>query len=254
MARFDVGAALARRGLIITAYIVALSTLASGAPVAERDVNLIPIKEGEEVELARAWGKATADERARAGLGLCYDGFPGSEASGAACNDCGSAPTGLCMASCGQCCTDTNCGAPKIDEHGSVAFPNFEISSELPLRKLTSAERRTYERRGVVVLRGVIPRREVALELARQSWRHSEAFDFAEYTSDTWTYSPVSRALVMSNLSALAKDIMQVRGFSLIEAPIWGKRGTGMEERNGFDTWHADDSRDIRRSDYHNAS
>ena len=61
MARFDVSAALARRGLITAYMLVAWSTFASGAPVVERDVNLIPVVEGKEVKLARAWGKATPD-------------------------------------------------------------------------------------------------------------------------------------------------------------------------------------------------
>ena len=119
--------------------------------------------------------------------GTCVDAV---RAGGAAeCVECSTQPFGYCMASCGQCCTDATCEVPKANGNGGLAFPNFDMAEELPVRTLTPEERHTYYTRGVVVLRGVIPRREVALDLAKMAWRHGEAYGFAEYMPDTWNYS-----------------------------------------------------------------
>ena len=163
---------------------------------------------------------------------------------------CSVHPFGFSMASCGQCCTDATCEVPKPNGHGGLAFSNFDMSEELPTRTITAEERHAYFTRGIVVLRGVIPRRKVALELAKMAWRHSEAYDFPEYMSEGWNYSPVARALALSNVTKIISKLQGAPGHTLVEAPIWAKSG-GSTTRQvlhpssapaTYKSWHSDES------------
>jgi len=125
----------------------------------------------------------------------------------------------------------------------------------VPERVLTEEERRTFEREGVVVLRGFLSDRKLLERLRDMMW--PLAFDpDRECTHKSWHFNGAVRALVREELVAkLAASALggfsRPHGFLVEEAPIWGY-ANGTEGRP--DTWHADDRLDSLRKDFTMAS
>ena len=144
-----------------------------------------------------------------------------------------------------MCCTDHTCTSTlSRDLSGELSFAHEALNAAIPTRKLSASERDAYETRGAVLLHGLVPNREFVQELAHNMWRHGEAFAFGEYISTTWEYNPGARALVMARgLSALMRDVLGSPGVAVLEAPIWGKRGTQPQVASRPYEWHADQSR-----------